>query len=134
MAKVQMPTELDAAAFISQLTRLKISELEAFARELDGLIYRKKSRDKVRRSKELLQLINETVLPEIKRERYIELNIKVEDETIAPEENIELLRLVEEEEKIRNQRVAYLIELARLRNISLVQLMEELGLNIQGHG
>jgi hypothetical protein len=40
---------------------------------------------------------------------------------------------VEKEEKIRNKRFQYLIELAQLRAISLPSLMQQLGLNAFNH-
>jgi hypothetical protein len=45
-----------------------------------------------------------------------------------------LIALVEEEETLRVERVKYLIELAQLRNITLPQLMEKLGLKKNKHG
>ena len=55
---------------------------------------------------------------------------KIEVENISDTEYQELLTLVDKEEKIRNKRFEYLLELAQLRNISLSELMNNLGLNI----
>ena len=134
MSKVQTQAEVDTKSFIAGLTDLKVSDMEAFARELNGLIYRKKSKDKTRREKELLSLINRTVLEQAKLERYLQLSVKLEVEVISEEERLEFLKLTEEEEKLRNQRVKLLIELSQLRNIPLPQLMEEMGLNPPGRG
>ena len=134
MSKVQIQAEIDTKTFMAGLTDLKISELEAMARELNGLIYRKKSQDGTHREKELLTLINTTVLGKAKRKRYLELSEKLEEETISATEHRELLKLVTEEEDIRNQRARLLFELSQLRNVSLPQLMEEMGLKPPGRG
>ena len=55
---------------------------------------------------------------------------KMEIENLTESEHQELLNLVAQEEKIRNKRFQFLIELAQLRDITLTQLMHQLGLNI----
>lgn len=134
MSKVPVKAEIDIQSVIAGLTNLKISELEDFARELSGLITRKKTKDKGLREKELLALITQTTLPVDKRNRYLELSEKVEDETITEKEHVELLNLVEKEEGLRAERVKLLLELAQIKNISMPQLMEQLGLNPPGRG
>ncbi len=128
MSKVQIQTELDPKSLIAGLTNFKIAELEAFARELNGLIYRKKSSDQSFRERSLLSQINRTVLDKKKREHYLELADKLEAETISKKEHQEYMTLAAEEEEIRNERARLLIELSQLRNIPLAQLMEEIGL------
>lgn len=114
--------------------KLKVTELEAFVRELNGLIFRKKTADSPYRQKELLRLINQTVLSSKKHERYMELSERLESETISETERQEFLQLAEEDATLRNQRVSMLIELAQLRNLSLSALMEEMGLTPPGRG
>jgi hypothetical protein len=63
-----------------------------------------------------------------KTQRYQELVEKLEFESITDAEHAEFMRLANHEEKLRNQRVKYLIELAQLRAVSLPQLMIDLGL------
>jgi hypothetical protein len=62
-------------------------------------------------------------------ERYVFLQDKMELESLSESEYKELLILVNQEEKIRNKRFQYLLELAQLRNIPLTELMNNLGLN-----
>ena len=57
----------------------------------------------------------------------------MEVETLADTEYQELLNLVNQEEKIRNKRFKYLLELSQLRTISLTELMNHLGLNTPIH-
>ena len=62
-------------------------------------------------------------------QRYATLQEKMELGNLSDVEHKELLQLVEKEEKTRNKRFQYLIELAQLRSISLPELMQKLGLN-----
>ena len=62
-------------------------------------------------------------------QRYATLQEKMELGNLSDIEHKELLQLVEKEEKTRNKRFQYLIELAQLRSISLPELMQKLGLN-----
>ena len=61
---------------------------------------------------------------------YIFLQEKMEVENLSDTEYKELISLVAKEEKIRNKRFQYLLELSQLRGISLTELMHNLGLNI----
>jgi hypothetical protein len=85
--------------------------------------------DKGKRDKALLLKINQTVLSEQALERYVLLQDKMELENLPEIEYQELLHLVAQEEKIRNKRYKYLLELAQLRNIPLTELMNSLGLS-----
>ncbi|MFN4255062.1 MAG: hypothetical protein ACK4Q5_08675 [Saprospiraceae bacterium] len=134
MSRAERQTAISTQEFLNGAIKLKINELEAFVRELNGLIFRKKTADSLYRQKELLRLINQTVLPSEKHERYIELSERLESETISETERQEFLQLAEEDATLRNQRVGMLIELAQLRNLSLAALMEEMGLTPPGRG
>ncbi len=134
MSKITVAAQIDTESFFSALTELKVNELEVFVKRLNGLILRKKEQDKDYQISNLLLKINNTVLERGKRERYIELSEKVEDETVTPSEHKELLVLAEEEEHITAQRLKLLLELSQLRNIPLSQLMREMGLVPKGHG
>ena len=63
-------------------------------------------------------------------ERYLFLQEKMEVENLSDTEYQELLSLVDKEEKMRNKRFQYLLELPQLRAVSLTELMDKLGLNI----
>lgn len=134
MSKITVAAQIDTESFFSGLTELKVNELEVFVRRLNGLILRKKEQDIDYQISNLRIKINNTVLERSKRERYIELSEKVEEEIITAEEHKELLVLAEEEEQITAQRLKLLLELSQLRNIPLSQLMREMGLVPKGHG
>lgn len=67
-------------------------------------------------------------LREDQRTRYEALREKLSEGTLAEAEHAELLRLTEEIERLQTERVAALIELARLRGKKLHELMQELGI------
>jgi hypothetical protein len=130
----QLPTIEVAENFLVTAANLSVKELEVLSKELNALIRRKKTVDKTYREKVLLGKINQTALAKTELERYIILVEKLELETIQEIEYQEFMQLVAKDEKLRNERVKYLIELSQLRGISLLQLMEDMGLNPTAHG
>ena len=71
--------------------------------------------------------INRSLTPE-QPERYDELRVKREDETLTPAEHVELLQCVEEIETLWIDRLQAVLELARLRHISPQKLMQQLAI------
>lgn len=134
MSKAQTQSAFDTKDALSRASDLGVQELEDFARDLNRVIFQKKAADKTFRQRELLRLINQTVLPKEKRALYTQLVQKLEGDTISEPEHRHFLELTEEEETLRNERVKLLIELAQLKNIPLNQLLLELGLQPVGHG
>lgn len=130
MITTQFQSDIDTQSLLLGVSQMPINELEYFARELNALITRKKALDPKNQEKALLHKINQTVLPDKKAERYALLIQKLEPDTMTETEHAEFMDLVTEEEALRNERVKYLIELAQLRNMPLLQLMDSLGLNV----
>jgi hypothetical protein len=125
---------IDTRSVLRGMAQMPVQELEQFLQEVSALIRRKKNQDKDGRERLLLDKINQTVLDPKKKERYLSLVYKLESDTISDIEHAEFMRLATLQEKQRNQRVKYLIELAQLRAVSLPQLMHTLGLNSMAHG
>ncbi len=130
MEKAQMPAKDTIPSLLGGFSEMSLTELEYFIKELNALAIRKRTADKGKRDKVLLKKINESVLPEPTMERYLYLQEKMEVESLSDTEYQELLNLVDKEEKIRNKRFQYLLELSQLRAMSLTELMDKLGLNI----
>ena len=122
-----MPT-IDSQSLLRDVDRMPVAELERFLRDLNALLRRKKTQDKTLRARELLYKITNTVLNVVQTERYQVLVEKLEFGTMTDAEHTELDILANQEEKLRNQRVKYMIELAQLRAVTLPQVMESLGL------
>ena len=121
---------IENASLLQNFSEMPLKELEGFINALNALAIRKRATDIGNRDKFLLRKINQTVLPEPVMERYTFLQEKMEVENLPDTEYKELLTLVDKEEKIRNKRFQYLIELSQLRNISLNELINTLGLNV----
>ena len=133
MEKIQMQVENTIPNLLGGFSEMPLKELEHFIKELNALAIRKRVLDKGKQDKILLRKINEMVLTEPLMERYIHLQEKMEVENLSDSEYQELLNLVDKEEKIRNKRFQYLLELSQLRGISLTELMNNLGLNLLNH-
>jgi hypothetical protein len=128
MSKIQIQSEIDTQSLLTGVSEMPVQELESFVRELNALITRKKTKDIAHREKILISKINRTVLEKSKAETYQKLILQSETVGISIEDNNRLLELVTEEENLRNERLKYLIELAQLRNIPVIQLMNNLGI------
>jgi hypothetical protein len=124
---------MDAQALLKDVAQMPLLEMERFVQAVNGLITQKKTTDKSYRERFLLQKINETALGREKIERYQLLVLKLEAETITDAEYAEFMELADHEEKMRYERLTYLVELAQLRAITLPQLMEKMGLNRPAH-
>ena len=131
MSKIQIQTTIDTDALILSAANLQLSELERLVRELDAVIVRKKNLDKNLKGRELIRQINQTILDADQRVRYLILAEKLENETISADEHLEFIALTEKDEELRNARLKYLIELAQLKDVGVLELMEQMGL-IQG--
>ena len=129
MSKVQIQVNSSVQHLLGNFSDLPLKDIEFFIKELNALVVRKRNDDTQKRDKFLLRKINESVLSEDVLQRYATLQEKMELSTLSDIEYKELLQLVEKEEKTRNKRFQYLIELAQLRSISLPELMQQLGLN-----
>ena len=95
---------------------------------------RRQTLDVHKQEKNLLSNINKTAFPRKKAERYAFLADKLEPNTLSDAEHTEFMDLVTEEEALRNERVKYLIQLAQLRNMPLLKLMDSLDLNHLANG
>jgi hypothetical protein len=77
---------------------------------------------------ELLQNINLGLSQET-WQRYHELAGKRTAETLSPPEHVELLALTHRIEEANARRLAHLVELARLRGVTLDEVVRELGIS-----
>jgi hypothetical protein len=76
---------------------------------------------------ELLMKINEG-LPEEVWERYDKLVVKCREGTLTPDEHKELISITDDMENLSAQRIKYLVELAQIRNTTVPELMDSLGI------
>ena len=86
----------------------------------------KSSENKVGKEVRLIKKVNEATLTEEGYKRFYELIDKRRDENISEVELIELIALTEKSEELNVKRLKYLLEIARIRNKSLREIMKEL--------
>jgi hypothetical protein len=120
---------MDAQALLKDVSQMPLPEIEQFVQAVNALITQKKATDKSYRQRFLLRKINQTALGKEKIERYQFLVHKLETETITDAEYTEFMQLADYEEKLRYERLTYLVELAELKSIPLYELMDKMGLN-----
>lgn len=122
------PATIDSKSLLRDADKMPVAELERFLIDINALLRRKRTQDKTLRQRQLLSKINHTILDSAKSERYQILVEKLELGTTTDAERNEFENLANQEEKLRNQRVKYMIELSQLQDVSLPQVMESLGL------
>ena len=121
--------EVDTRTLLSRIAHLGIKELEEFAPDLNQLIAGKKSSDRQKQEKKLLEQLNEYVLTSEEIKKLQDLSVKIEEHTITEAERNEHLALALREEKLRNERVKIMLQIAEIRGCELVDVMKDLGLN-----
>ncbi len=127
MAKLQVVSQVDLEQVLDSVTQLETPTLEQFAFRVNALLARRKAVRLPRQEAELLQKINQGPLQAV-QERFALLNARRQAETLTAAEHQELLGLIDQVEQADAQRLQYLIELAQIRELSLDELMGQLGI------
>jgi hypothetical protein len=127
MPTVQVEAQLSFEDLLKAVEQLSSPELEQFVHQVISLQAHRKAPGLPKDEAELLLKINQG-LPFDLQDRYNELIAKRQAELLTSDEHTELLHLTEEVERQEAQPVRDLAELAHLRQLSLTQLLEELGL------
>jgi hypothetical protein len=124
---------IDSQSLLRDADRMPVNELERFLKDINAMLRRKRTQDKDLRERQLLHKITTAVLDTVQRERYYVLIEKLELGIMTDDEHVEMDILGNKEEKLRNQRVKHMIELAQLRAVSLSEVMVSLELKPLGH-
>jgi hypothetical protein len=132
MATFRVEAQVSSDDLLKAVNQLSTPELERFVSDVITLQAQRKAPHLSESETDLLLKINQGIPADI-RERYDELIAKRRQESLDPEEQVELLHLTEEVEKLETQRVEYLAELARLRKTTLTALLTDLGIQAPGH-
>jgi hypothetical protein len=125
MPTIQVNALLSPEEIVKSLDQLSTPDLEGVVMQVLALRAHRKASSLPHNEAELLIKINQGLPPDI-HARYAELITKRQEERLTPEEYQELLQLTAQVEQFEAQRVAYLAELAQLRQTSLTALMEDL--------
>ncbi len=116
------------ATLFEEAERLDNRSLDAFINNILLLRFQRKTSDAQKEEAVLLKKINKSLSIE-QIERFRALNEKHLDNEITEQEYVELGILIEKIEKLNVTRLKYLISLAQLRNISVRELMSQLGIS-----
>jgi hypothetical protein len=127
MPTVRVEAQLSSEELLKAVQQLDPSALDQFLAQVFTLWAQRQVPALSALEKKLLRTINEG-LPQKLRQPYEELIARRDAKTLSPEQHKELLRLTEEVEDVQAKRVAAMVQLARRRNRSLEQLLEDLGL------
>lgn len=107
--------------------RLPLTELTDLVQDLLRLQARRQAPVLSQREADLLQQINQGLAPE-EQHRYEVLIEKRLEETLAPAEHQEFMQLNQTVEQLNVARLKTLSDLAQLRQVTLSQLMTDLGI------
>lgn len=125
-------TQLSTEQIISAVSEASLPELE---RILDRVLAAQAARRSPHLSAaetSLLSRINQG-LPSDLRERISTLRTKREEGSISESEYEELTHLTDQAEELHAERMAAMVELAKLRGIGLPALMDQLGIKFPEH-
>ncbi len=126
--KITKQVDLGLDDILNGISELETKDLEKFMQRIGHLIARRKVAHLPERESQLLMKINKAI-PTTLQKRYEDLLIKNREENITPIEHDELLKIIDKVEIKNAERLENLIELSRIRNISLDALMKQLHLN-----
>ena len=127
MSIIQVETKLSTDELLKAVGQLNQPELERFVSQVITLRVKRQVHSLPEAESELLLKINQGLPHEVQK-RYHELIAKRRLESLIPEEYDELLSISDQIENLEARRMEYLAELARLRKISLPDLMESLSI------
>lgn len=125
MPTVKVDAQISPDELLQALQQLDRAELERFLSKAVAMRAENRVPSLPKDEAELLRKINQGLPPDV-RKRYSELIAKRQSEELTSQEHKELISLTDRVEKLEAERVEYLAELARLRNKSITEVMEEL--------
>lgn len=132
MPVVQVEANLSVDQLIKAVEQLSPPELDEFVPRVMALRSRHSIASLPKAEADLLLKVNEDLSPAV-RQRYADLIAKRQSETLSDQEYDELLQLTRQVEAFQARRVGYLAELARIRKVSLSELINSLGIREPNH-
>lgn len=126
--QVNSRVNIDIDELIGGMARLEIDEIEHILSELSIMLAQRKALSLSSQESILLQRINEGISDRLQN-RYDILQRKLIAEQITPDEHEELLSLIDTVEQADAKRLQALIKLAHLRNVTLDEVMAQLGIH-----
>ena len=127
MPTIEVRSQVSLDELLSCVAQLDTPELEHFVAQVLTLRAKRIAPCLPKEEAGLLEKINQGLAPDAQR-RYDELTTKRRAETLTSEEHQELLTLIDRIERADAERAQILIDLARLRKVSVPTLMSDLGI------
>lgn len=130
MATIQIEPNLKIKTdkVLNGIAQMNLSDIEEFLSQVSNVLAKKKAPNLSARESELLLAINKPWTDK-KTARFKILIKKLQDETLSEKEHTEYMKLVNERQDRSIERLKNLIELAAIRNISVSELSEQLGIH-----
>ena len=132
MATLMVETELPFDNLLKAVEQLSLTDLEQLMDQVVALQARRKAPCLTKDESELMLKISQSAPPDV-RKRFAELVARRQEEKLTPDEHQELLRLNDLIEKSDAERMRHMLELARIRGVSLEVMMGELGMHPPAH-
>lgn len=126
MSFVQVRAQLSIEELLEAVSQLSKPDLEQLVQQALALRAQRQAPSLPHAEAELLQKINQGIPPQT-QDRYTTLIAKRKAAALTTDEYAELLQLTDHIENLEARRMEYLTELARLRQVSLDNLMQQLG-------
>ena len=127
MAKIPLTpnTHIDTEQLLEGVAQLETSELQSFVSQVSFILANRSAQMLPAAETALIQIINQA-LPANTQRRYDELQQKRRNSALSEQEHQELLDLVDVVEQASAKRLEALIALARLRQVSVDKVMQQL--------
>lgn len=124
---METPDQISTDQIFSAVSQLSLPELENLFDRLLALQAERKASHLSATESALMKRINQSPTSDV-RARMVQLRAKRDDGSINDDEYKELTKLVDRSEELHADRVAALVELAKLRGETLSALMNQLGI------
>lgn len=122
---ITIETQLSYDQLLRAVNQLDSDDLEKFQTQINKLKASRRGKPLPKQESELLLKINQLKSPKSDL-HYQELTVKRQNEELTKAEHKELVRLSDKYEAQDLKRVKYLTKLAKLRSVTLTELMQTL--------
>lgn len=129
-----IPIEVSTEQLLQAVERLPAAELDAFVVRVNALRTQRAAPSLSVDETALLLIINRSALDQAQQARFEALVARRQAEVITDAELKELTQLSDAAEQHDNERLAALLELARLRGTTVMALMQSLGIKAPTYG
>ncbi|MEI6775583.1 MAG: hypothetical protein WCK70_01650 [Chloroflexales bacterium] len=127
MSTIHIQAQLSSDQLLHALDAMPLVEFEQFAEQILAMRLRRHAAVLSVDESTLLLKINQG-LPEAIRQRYAELRAKRDTRSLTDEEYTDLLQITDQVEQREAERMEHVATLAMLRQTTIAQLIDDLGM------